>query len=382
MKIIHTADWHLGKIIYKQHLTEDQNEVIQQFLKICEEEQPDAVIIAGDLYDRAIPPKEAVKVLNDTLLHLRKLNIPVLMISGNHDSSERLAFGTSLFELGGVHLHTELKENREPVVLLDEEGPVYFHLIPYIEPAEAQAVFREKEIKTHQEAYEAIVEDIRERFDMNERHVLVGHAFIQGGMESDSEERLTMMGGTPYVEAELFHDFSYVALGHLHQPQRVGSPHIRYSGSPFKYSFSEVTHNKSLTVADITPGETSTRQIPLAPEKDLETVEGYFSDLMKGDATVNRDNYLNIRLLDDGEILDPVGQLKTVYPNVLHLERKGITGSFREEDIERVREKRNKAPIEVMSEYFELVKDEELSGEKQEILQQIIEDIRQSERKV
>ncbi|SIS37265.1 exonuclease SbcCD subunit D [Salimicrobium flavidum] len=379
MKIIHTADWHLGKIIHKKHLTEDQAEVIAKFIDICDEEQPDAVIIAGDLYDRSIPPKEAVHVLNDALLQLSERNIPVLMISGNHDSSDRLAFGASLFELGDIHLHTHLQTNREPVVLHDERGAVHFHLIPYIEPAEAQAVF-EKNITSHQEAYEAIVEDIEARFDMKkERHVLVGHAFIQGGMESDSEERLTMMGGTPYIGAELLQDFSYVALGHLHQPQQVGSPHIRYSGSLLKYSFSEVNHRKSVTIVELEE-DIETRKVPLVPEVDLEAVEGYFKDLMNGNAASNPRNYLNVRLLDSGEILDPVGQLRNVYPNILHLERKGVSGSFQEEEIEKVRQKRNKSPIEILTDYYELVKEERLSEEKKEILQRTIEETRQSER--
>ncbi|SDI99180.1 exonuclease SbcCD subunit D [Salimicrobium halophilum] len=379
MKIIHTADWHLGKIIHKHHFTKDQEQIVSQFLDICMEEKPDAVVIAGDLYDRSIPPKEAVHVLNDAFLKLSREGIPVLAISGNHDSSERLAFGSELFELGGIHLHTSLDKNRAPVILHDEEGPVYFHLIPYIEPAEASAAFETK-ISSHQEAYEAIVQDIKDRFDMDERHVLVGHAFIQGGMESDSEERLTMLGGTPYIQEELLRAFSYVALGHLHQPQQVHVPHIRYSGSPLKYSFSEVNHRKSVTVVELKKDEVRTESRSLTPEKDLEVVEGYFHELMKGEGAHHRENYLNIRLLDEGEILDPVGQLRTVYPNILHLERKSISGTFLEEEVAKVREKRNKSPLEVVEDYYHLVKEEALNEEKKRIIQEVLEEVRTSER--
>ncbi|WP_347860513.1 exonuclease SbcCD subunit D C-terminal domain-containing protein [Salimicrobium sp. PL1-032A] len=316
--------------------------------------------------------------MNDAFLELSRAGIPVMAISGNHDSSDRLAFGSELLQLGGVHLHTSLHQNREPVVLEDEHGPVSFHLIPYIEPAEARAAF-DKKITTHDEAYRAIVEDIEERFDMNERHVLIGHAFIQGGMESDSEERLTMLGGTPYIDAELLRPFTYVALGHLHQPQQVGHPHIRYSGSPLKYSFSEVNHRKSVTVVQIEE-DVSIESRPLVPRKDLEIVEGFFTELMKGHAADRVENYLNIRLLDEGEILDPVGQLRTIYPNILHLERKSTSGVFIEEEVAKVREKRNKSPLEVVEDYYQLVKEEELTEGKKRVIQEVLEEVRTSEK--
>ena len=382
MKLLHTADWHLGKIVHNVHMTEDQRYMLEQFIKIVEAERPDAIIIAGDLYDRSIPPKQAVELLNDTLTTLiNDYEIPVLAISGNHDSPDRLQFGADLFRRQGLFLDSKLKKDREPVTLYDSDGPVHFHLIPYVEPAEVAYVFEDPSIKSHQEAAVRLIEDIQERFSMNERHVWIGHAFLAGGMESESEERLSMIGGSPYIDAHLFKDFTYVALGHLHQPQRVTKETIRYSGSLLKYSFSEANHKKSVTAIEIGETEVSTiEKVPLQPERDFEIIEGYFEDLLQGEATDQPTNYLHVRLLDDGQLIDPMGKLRKVYPNILYLERKRVHSSTRLDQLEKVKQRQKRSHEELFASFYEDIKGTEISEYRNRIVAEAIQTLKDKER--
>lgn len=379
---MHTADWHLGKIVNYVHMTEDQRHILHQFIEVVKNVEPDVIIIAGDLYDRSIPPKQAVELLNDTLTTLiNDFQIPVLAISGNHDSPDRLEFGNQLFRSRGLFLDTKLQQDRQPVILHDDNGPVYFHLIPYVEPAEVAHVFENEEIKSHQQAAERLIEDIEERFDFSERHVWVGHAFLAGGMESESEERLSMIGGSPYVDAHLFKDFSYVALGHLHQSQRVTQDYIRYSGSILKYSFSEVNHEKSVTVIDMdTSGSCNIEKIPLIPKRDFQVIEGYFEELLAGNATEQVENYLHIRLLDDGQLVDPMGKLRQVYPNILHLERRRSKTNPQLEELNEVRERQKLSHGELFASFYEDIKGEAISENRKKMIDDAIDILKEEER--
>lgn len=381
MKILHTADWHLGKIVNSVHMTEEQQYILEEMVEIIKDEQPDVIIIAGDLYDRAIPPKEAVELLNRTLTKfILDLKTPVLAIGGNHDSPDRLQFGNQLFRSQGLYLETKLEKELKPVVLSDAFGPVYFHLIPYIEPAEASCYFEDETIYSHQTAMQAIVEHIEKNNDMSERHILIGHAFLAGGMESESEERLSMIGGTPYIDASLFDDFAYVAMGHLHQPQRVTRDEIRYSGSILKYSFSEATHRKSVTMIDLDENGTCTlSKIPLIPRHDMRVLEGYFDDLID-EPKGNTEDYLHIQLLDEGQIIDPMNKLRKIYPNILRLERKGLMSDNRLMDLEQVRKKQTKSHSELFANFYEEIKGTPISEEKNAYIEQLITKIRNEER--
>ncbi|WP_394217342.1 exonuclease SbcCD subunit D [Halobacillus trueperi] len=382
MKILHTADWHLGKIVNYVHMTEDQRYVLQQFVEIVKREEPDVIIIAGDLYDRSIPPKQAVELLNETLTTLiNDYQVPVLAISGNHDSPDRLNFGSQMFRRQGLFLDTKLQKDREPVTLYDQDGPVHFHLIPYVEPAEVAYAFEDEQIKTHQQAAEVLIRDIEERFNMEDRHVWIGHSFLAGGMESESEERLSMIGGSPYVDARLFKAFSYVALGHLHQPQRVTEDYIRYSGSILKYSFSEVNHAKSVTLIDMDrEGTCELEKIPLTPIRDFQVIEGYFEDLLTGEATKNSENYLHIRLLDDGQLVDPMGKLRKVYPNILHLERRRSKTNLQMEELQEVKKRQKLSHADLFASFYEDIKGESIPLERKELIEQAIDKLRKEER--
>ncbi|WP_346274842.1 exonuclease SbcCD subunit D [Halobacillus naozhouensis] len=363
-------------------MTEDQRFILKQFLTVVEEQQPDVIIIAGDLYDRAIPPKQAVELLNDTLTTLiNDFNIPVLAISGNHDSPDRLEFGSQLFRKQQLYLDTKLSEEYQAVTLYDESGPVHFHLVPYVEPAEVAYQFDDDEVRSHQQAAEKLIKYITERYDMEERHVWIGHAFLAGGMESESEERLSMIGGSPYIDTELFKPFTYVALGHLHQSQKVGAEKVRYSGSILKYSFSEVTHKKSVTIVDMDEkGELGIDKVPLRPIRDFERIEGYFDELMRGDAADHPDSYLHVRLLDDGQLIDPMGKLRKLYPNILHLERKISSQPKQSEDIQKMKERQRLSPATLFASFYQEIKGETIPNHRKKLVEETIETLKQQER--
>ncbi|MBO8155024.1 MAG: exonuclease SbcCD subunit D [Bacillaceae bacterium] len=381
MKIVHTADWHLGKIVHNVYMTDDQRYVLQQFLDELARIQPDAVIIAGDLYDRAIPPREAVKLLNDTLTAIvQEMNIPVLAITGNHDSPERMDFVSRLLKEHQLFIQAKLDPDLEAVVLEDEHGPVHFHLIPYLEPGEARIMLEEDSIGSHQEMMEVIVQNISEKYDLKKgRHIFVGHAFLAGGMESESEERLSVIGGAPYVDASLFEPFTYTALGHLHQSQKVKHNHIRYSGSILKYSFSEANHNKSFTLLELNEnGIKSMDKIPLKPLRDVRVAEGFMDELL--DPDLASEDYLHLRLLDDGQLMDPIGKLRKNYPNILRLERVGRRGQSLNK-LEQAKKRQHMDHLELFVSFYENMKGQPISEKRKEMVAEVIQELIEEERR-
>lgn len=381
MKIVHTADWHLGKIIHNVYMTEDQEYVLRQFLDRLTDIHPDAVIIAGDLYDRAIPPKEAVTLLNDILTAMvQEMNIPVLAVTGNHDSPARMDFGSGLLRGQHLYIQARLDPDLNAVVLKDEHGPVYFHLIPYLEPAEARVILGDEQISSHQEMMEAITNQIADKYDLDkDRHIFVGHAFLAGGMESESEERLSVIGGAPYVDASLFEAFTYTALGHLHQPQKVKYEHIRYSGSILKYSFSEANHQKSFTLIELDGrGVKQIEKIPLRPLRDVRVVEGFLNELL--DPALASDDYLHLRLLDDGQIMDPIGKLRKNYPNILRLERMGRGGPSLKQ-LDQVKKRQQMSHLDLFSSFYEYMKNEEIPEKRKEMVAEVIQEMMEAERR-
>lgn len=382
MKILHTADWHLGKIVNSVHMTNEQAYILDQLMIIIKEEKPDVIIIAGDIYDRSIPPKEAVELLDQTLSRLiTDFNIPVLITSGNHDSPDRLQFGRQLFRDRQLFLETKLTTDIPKVTLPDESGPVHFHLIPYIEPSDARLLFPDQHIHSHQQAMEQITYAIKQRENMNERHVIIAHAFLTGGMESESEERLSMIGGSPYIDAHLFKDFNYVALGHLHQPQKVTKDYIQYSGSLLKYSFSEAKQKKSVTLVSLADdGTADIKRIPLQPKRDLRVIEGYFNDLLENDDILPSDDYLHICLLNDGQLLDPIGKLRKKFPNILRLERKVKQSNIKLNELNQIRSKQQMSHVQLFNAFYNEMKGEEMPKERATIIDQHINQLLKKER--
>ncbi|MFC0523241.1 exonuclease SbcCD subunit D [Pontibacillus salicampi] len=380
MKILHTADWHLGKLVHQLHMTEDQAYVLNRIRALIIEEQPDVIIIAGDLYDRAVPPKEAVELLNNTLTEMIfDLGIPVLAITGNHDSSDRLHFGSEMFRRQQLYLQTHIEGCTTPVTLQDEFGSVHFYLIPYMEPADARRAFEDDAIVTHHQAMEAVLTNIQATMNEQDRHVLIGHAFLAGGMESESEERLSMVGGTPYIDVDLFSAFDYVALGHLHQPQRVKHEHIRYAGSILKYSFSEANHKKSVTMVTLNgSGIDRIEQHPLSPKRDMIVKEGYLQEFLEGEDAGSED-YVHIKLLDEGQLLDPMGKLRKVYPNALSLERVGFLGNTTD-TVRHIQERKKMSHLDLFQSFYENVKGKEMDENRREYIAEVIQSLMKEER--
>lgn len=320
MRFFHTADWHLGRYLHGVSLLDDQAHVLDQFVDLARSERVDAVVIAGDVYDRAVPPADAVALLDDVLSRLVVgAGIPVIVIAGNHDSAERIGFGGRIFEKQKLILRGAL-DKLDPVVLGDQHGEVAFHALPYAEPTFVRALPGTEAITDHQSAMSHMVDLLRAQRRDGQRNVLVGHAFVAGGSESESERPLSV-GGSGMVAVDTFDGFDFVALGHLHRPQAVGSERVRYSGSLLKYSFNEVDHRKSVSLVDLGPdGRSVVTPFALAPRHDLRIVTGRLADLLNApDPQFSRDDYLCAHLTDADPVLDPMARLREVYPNMKEL---------------------------------------------------------------
>ena len=348
MRLIHTADWHLGRLFHNVHLTRDQEHVLEQFVALVAEVKPAAVLIAGDLYDRAVPPTEAVELLGHTLTEIvDRHGVPVIAIAGNHDSAVRVGFAASLLRERGLHLVGELPQAPSPIVLRDEYGPVYVHPLPYADAAEARYAYGDDALHDQQAVAAAGVARALAATPPGERRVAVAHAFVAGALESESERPLSV-GGAAQVPAAVYEGFDYVALGHLHRPQRCGSDTVRYAGSLLKYSFAEHDQVKSVSVVEIgaagsaagEPGadgraRVSVETVALTPRRDARRLEGTLAQVLeRGASDPCRDDYVLAALLDRGALLDPIGRLRRVYPNALSIERplyemSGAAGSRR-----------------------------------------------------
>ncbi|MCJ7841036.1 exonuclease SbcCD subunit D [Lederbergia sp. NSJ-179] len=379
MKFFHTADWHLGKLVQGVYMTEDQRYVLQQFIQAIEEERPDAVIIAGDLYDRGVPPTEAVHLLDEILdTIVLQLKTPVLAIAGNHDSPSRLHFGSNIMKQNGLHMSGRLTKDLQPVILQDDFGPVHFHLVPYCDPSLVRNLFEDEEVRTHQDAARKIVTEIKANLDPKARHVLIGHAFVTPFGEeeentSDSERPLSI-GGAEYVDAQLFADFHYTALGHLHQAHYVMQEKIRYAGSILKYSISEEHHRKGYSIVELDQdGEVSIEKRLFTPKREMRTIEATMSELLTDPVC---EDYVFVRLLDETPILSPMEKIRSVYPNAMHVERKHLAT----ETISTSKQVRSKmSDLELFQSFYEQVKGEKASEETERIFREVLDELLREE---
>jgi exonuclease SbcD len=323
-RFLHSADWHLGRILHGVHLTEDQAWVLERFVTLAKDTKPDAILISGDLYDRAQPPAEAVELFSEVLAEIvLDLKIPVIAIAGNHDSAERIASFAPLLAKAGLHMSGGVGALQSPVIIEDAHGPVHIHSIPYAEPVMVRHALG-LEDPGHEAALAALTARIREA-DPQPRKVVLAHAFVAGGQESESERSLSAVGGAGQVSSGVFEGFSYTALGHLHQPQCAGSEQVRYSGSLLKYSFSESQQNKGVNLVEMdAKGEVQVESIPLGAQRDLRVIEGSLEEILGTAPEEGREDYLSICLTNTGKVFDAMGKLRRVYPNVLHLERKQL----------------------------------------------------------
>lgn len=316
MKIIHTSDWHLGRVIYGKSLLEDQQFFIESFFyPLLEAEKPDTIILSGDIFDRQIAPAEALRMFDSFVGHVcADLRLPLIAISGNHDGADRLGLGGRLLSSAGFHITTKLDTDAPPVVLKGERE-VHIYSLPYFDPAMARDYTGDDSIRGFSDAYAEIVGRLKAGLDKSAFNILVSHCFVAGAQSSDSESPL-FIGGSGETEPTVFDGFDYVALGHLHRPQRAGS-NGRYSGSPLKYSFDEESHNKSVTVLDIGADSFETSQVPVTPLRDMRTLEGSLDELRaKAQTDPHKNDYIYAYLTGD-PVFSPVEKLREFYPNTL-----------------------------------------------------------------
>jgi len=373
MKFIHTSDWHIGRQFHSVSLLDDQRHVLDQIVAHIKDEAVDAVIIAGDIYDRSVPPAAAVSLLDEVLNTIcSELGVPVILIPGNHDGAERLRFGSNQLSQAGLHIMADLDQITQPVVLSKNGCDVSFYGIPYNDPESVRNHFS-VDVSSHDEAHQYLVEQIDSVKAANNINVLISHCFIDGAEESESERPLSI-GGADRVSVEPFKSFDYVALGHLHNPQYKGEEHIRYSGSILKYSFSEQRQQKGVTLVEMqADGPKSTKHLALKPLRDMRILEGELEDLLKQGLTdPNKHDYLLIRLTDQNAILEPMAKLRQVYENVLHIEKTWLQESG---DLQVNRDKLKRGELEMFQDFFKQVSNQELSPEQYEAIANIITNI-------
>jgi exonuclease SbcD len=322
MRILHTSDWHIGRVFHHASLLEDQQHSLAQFVELARELRPDVVVIAGDLYDRAVPPGDAVEVLDEVLCRLvLDLKLPTLAIAGNHDSAERVGFASRLLAERGLYVVGNVGRPGQ-LSLTDAHGQVDFVGLPYAPPEAVRSVLQDDTLRGHEAALAAQVRHACRGLAPGRRRVAVAHAFVTSALTSESERPLSV-GGTGAVPAEVFDGFHYVALGHLHRPQSLHGGRLRYSGSLLQYSFSELDHAKSVSLVDLgRDGEVQIEQHPLTPRRPLRRIQGTFEEIVAAAAQdAAREDYVLICLEDTAPVLDAVARLRVLYPNILNMER-------------------------------------------------------------
>lgn len=374
MKLLHLADLHLGKRVHEFSMLEDQRYILKQILEITEREQADGVLIAGDIYDKTVPSAEAVQLLDDFLTKIAGRKIPVFLIGGNHDSAERISFGAKLFAKSGVYFASGYQGKTESVTLKDAYGELNIYLLPFIRPAHVRQAFPEQaeKIVSYQDALQVVLKQIAP--DTERRNILVAHQFVTGAARCESEE--IQVGGLDNVDASLFDDFDYVALGHIHGPQWISRETVRYAGTPLKYSFSETQHQKAVTIIELRgKGDVEIGKIPLVPLHDMRKIRGTYEELTRRSVyeNTNLEDYLQITLTDEEDIFDAVGKLRVIYPNLMKLEYDNRrTGRNPETAVE---EKTERTPIEYTKELFAMQNERPMSSKQEKYLANLIEEV-------
>ena len=375
MKFVHLSDLHLGKRVNEFPMLEDQKYILRRILQILEQERPEAVMIAGDIYDKPIPSAEAVTLFDDFLVRLAHLSLQVFVISGNHDSAERIAFGGRLMDASGIHMAPVYGGEAEPFVMKDRYGEVRIHMLPFIKPADVRHAFPGEDAGSYTEALRTAVSHMK--VDVSVRNILIAHQFVTGAARSESED--VSVGGMDNVDASVFDMFDYTALGHIHGPQHIGRETVRYCGTPLKYSFSEKDQRKSVTVVTLEEkGKTEVRTVPLEPMHDMREIRGTYNELMlkanyEGTAT---DDYLHVILTDEDDVPDALMRMRVIYPNIMKLDydntrTRNTDRTAVPEQVER------KSEAELFEEFFEKQNGRPMNDEQRALSGRLLEKIRE-----
>lgn len=373
MKIMHLSDLHIGKKVNEYSMLQDQIYILKEILRIIDDEKVETAIIAGDVYDRSLPPNEALELFDEFLYQLSGRNVNVFVISGNHDSPERISYGGRMMTENKIFLSPVYDGNVKPITLNDDYGEVNFYLLPFVRPADIRRYFPDENIENYIDAVKVAIDNMN--VDFNERNILVTHQFVTGAELSESEN--IIVGGTDNVSGEVFDGFDYVALGHIHREQTVGKDNIRYCGTPLKYSFSEAKNIKSVTILDFNDkGNIEYSKIPLTPLRDMREIRGTYYELtLKSNyESTNTEDYLHITLTDEEDIPDAIGKLRSIYPNIMKLDYDNLRtrGSGTVDAIENIE---SKSPFELFADLFKQQNNQDMSEEQEEIMRNLIDKI-------
>ncbi len=377
MKFIHLSDLHIGKRINDFNLVEDQSYILGKILDIIDDEKPEGILIAGDIYDKSVPCAEAVQLFDQFLYLLSDRDLKTFVISGNHDSPERIAFGSRIMDKSGIFLSPVYEGEIKPVTLQDEYGLTNIFMLPFIKPAHVRRYFPDEQIESYTDAVKTVINHMD--IDLDQRNILVTHQFVTGASRCESED--ISVGGSDNVDASVFQPFDYIALGHIHSPQNISRETIRYCGSPLKYSFSEANQKKSLTIVELgQKGGITCRSVPLIPKRDMREIKGRYIDITAKSfyTGTNTDDYLHITLTDEEDIPEAIGKLRIIYPNIMKLDydnaRTRSNNEIRGTDsIDR------KTPLELFSELFEKQNNQPMTSEQQEFAMDLVTKIWEGE---
>ncbi len=373
MKIMHLSDLHIGKKVNEYSMLQDQIYILKDILRIIDNEKVETVIIAGDVYDRSLPPNEALELFDEFLYQLSSRNVNVFVISGNHDSPERISYGGRMMTENKIFLSPVYDGNVKPITLNDDYGEVNFYLLPFVRPTDIRRYFPDENIENYTDAVKVAIDNMN--VDFSERNILVTHQFVTGAELSESED--IIVGGTDNVSGEVFDGFDYVALGHIHREQTVGKDNIRYCGTPLKYSFSEAKNIKSVTILDFNDkGNIEYSKIPLTPFRDMREIRGTYYELTLKSSyeSTNTEDYLHITLTDEEDIPDAIGKLRSIYPNIMKLDYDNLRtrGSGTVDAIENIE---SKSPFELFADLFKQQNNQDMSEEQEEIMRNLIDKI-------
>ena len=378
MKFVHLSDLHLGKRVNEYSMLEDQEYILTKIINIIDDEKPAGVIIAGDVYDKSIPSAEAVQMFDDFLTRLAKRNLQVFIISGNHDSPERMSFGSRLMDQSGIHISQVYDGKITPFTLQDESGDVNIYMLPFVKPAHVKR-FSDESIESYTDAIRVAIAEMK--VDQSARNLLITHQFVTGATRSESED--ISVGGSDNVDVSVFDGFDYVALGHIHSPQNCTSERVRYCGTPLKYSFSEAKDNKSITVVELEEkGNISVKTVSLVPMRDMVEIKGKYNEIMLKsfyENTSYQEDYIHITLTDEEDIVDAIGKLRTVYHNLMKLDydnkrTRSVSQVDGAVDVE------TKTPIELFSDFYELQNNQPMSNEQKAFVEDLIDQVWEDEK--
>lgn len=373
MKLLHLSDLHFGKRINNISLLSDQSYMNQQIFQIAQKEKIQAVIIAGDIFDKQIPSAGAVQLFNDFLNLTKELELPVFIISGNHDSAERLSFGSNIFSHSNIYISPVYNGEIKPITLTDEYGKINFYMLPFLKPANVKPFFPDEEINSYTQAIQITLKNLP--LNKDERNILIAHQFVTGALLSDSEE--INVGGLDNIDAHVFGNFDYVALGHIHMPQTILRKTIRYCGSLLKYSFSEAGHQKSVTIIDITAKDRiNITEYPVKPLHDMRKIRGTYAELTdrRNYIQTNINDYICATLTDEEDIPDAINRLRSIYPNILQLDYDN-TRTRSNQTIEITNINSTKTPLELFNDFYQLQNNQPLNEIQTRIMRNLIETI-------